>query len=244
MIETLIFAHRGSKGTHPENTSAAFKEAVRLGVDGIELDVHLTKDNELVVIHDETVDRTTNGSGYVKEMTLAEIKSLDAGSWFSSKFESETIPTLSEVLELLKDTKKILNIEIKNDLVHYEGIEAKVLAEIEKYSYKDRIIVSSFNHQSIAKIKKQDKEIETALLTMIELDDPVQYANKLGAAAIHVYEPVAFSNMTKNVMENNLPVRTFTINDEKKMKQLISNGISAIMTDYPEKAMAIRDLIK
>ncbi len=100
---TKIFAHRGSKGTHPENTLASFKEAVRVGSDGIELDVHLTKDGQLVVIHDETVDRTTNGTGEIRNLTLAEIKAMDAGSWFKNDFAGEKIPTLDEVLHLLKE---------------------------------------------------------------------------------------------------------------------------------------------
>ena len=100
---TKIFAHRGSKGTHPENTLTSFKEAVRVGSDGIELDVHLTKDGHLVVIHDETVDRTTNGTGEIRNLTLAKIKAMDAGSWFHNTYAGEKIPTLEEVLLLLKE---------------------------------------------------------------------------------------------------------------------------------------------
>ena len=156
MNKTFIFAHRGSKGTHPENTLEAFKEAVRLGVDGIELDVHLTKDGELAIIHDETVDRTTNGTGYVRDMTMAELKKLDAGSWFSEEFYQSVIPTLAEVLSLLKDTDIKLNVEIKSDIIPYEGIEEKVLQTLESYSYKNNAIISSFNHYSVKKVHELD----------------------------------------------------------------------------------------
>ena len=121
---TKIFAHRGSKGTHPENTLASFKEAVRVGSDGIELDVHLTKDGHLVVIHDETVDRTTNGTGEIRNLTLAEIKAMDAGGWFHNKYAGEKIPTLEEVLLLLTELgfNGQLNIELKTDVIQYKGL--------------------------------------------------------------------------------------------------------------------------
>ena len=123
-----IFAHRGSSGTHPENTLPAFAEAVRVNADGIELDVHLTEDGELVVIHDEEVDRTTNGKGLVREKTLEEIKKLNAGLWFNDKFPAAKIPTLKEVLDLLlqKNYRGTVMIEIKTDKYEYAGIEEKV----------------------------------------------------------------------------------------------------------------------
>ena len=127
---TKIFAHRGSKGTHPENTLSSFREAVRVGSEGIELDVHLTKDGQLVVIHDETVDRTTNGTGEIRNLTLAEVKAMDAGSWFKNDFAGEKIPTLDEVLHLLKELNFTgqLNIELKTDIIQYEGLVEKCLA--------------------------------------------------------------------------------------------------------------------
>ena len=103
LVETQIFAHRGSKSNRPENTLAAFSEAVRVGVDGIELDVHLTKDNQVVVIHDESIDRTTNGTGLIRDMTFEEIRQYSAGSWFDTQYKFEKIPLLSEVLDLLKE---------------------------------------------------------------------------------------------------------------------------------------------
>ncbi|MFE8700443.1 glycerophosphodiester phosphodiesterase [Cytobacillus sp. FJAT-54145] len=241
MTNTLIYAHRGSKGTHPENTLLAFEEAIRLGVDGIELDVHLTKDEQLVVIHDETVDRTTNGSGKVRDMTLEEIKKLDAGSWFSDEFSHATIPTLGEVLELLKDTDIRLNVEIKNDVVQYLNIEEVVLKELETYSYKDKSIISSFNHYTVKKVSQLDPEIETAILFMELLVEPWKYAKSIGASALHVYVPVAFADMSRKAQDSGYPVRVFTVNDEALMSQLMDLNIDTIMTDFPEKAMKIRD---
>ncbi|MBY0123524.1 glycerophosphodiester phosphodiesterase [Bacillus sp. S/N-304-OC-R1] len=241
MNNTLIFAHRGSKGTHPENTLSAFKEAVRLGVDGIELDVHLTKDGEVVVIHDETVDRTTNGNGKVQDFTLAELQKLDAGSWFSKDFTGEKIPTLNEVLDLLKDTEIVLNVEIKNDVIPYIGIEEKVLTIIDAYNYNNKTIISSFNHYCVKKVHQLNPSIETAILFMELLYEPWNYAKSLGASGLHVYVPVSFTDMSKESTKMGFPVRVFTVNEEIQMNQLIDLKIDTIMTDYPEKALKLRD---
>ncbi|GAA0322455.1 glycerophosphodiester phosphodiesterase [Bacillus carboniphilus] len=245
MEETLIYAHRGSKGTHPENTLIAFEHAIHLGVDGIELDVHLSKDGHLIVIHDETVDRTTNGTGYIRDLTLTEIKRLDAGSWFSTEYEGEQVPTLSEVLELMKNTTLYLNIEIKADIIPYENIEEKILQAIRDSDFDEkRIIISSFNHYSVAKFKKLAPNIETAILFMEILLDPWEYAKTVGATSLHVYEPVAFTETAHEALKNNFPVRTFTVNNKNHMRALMEQNISAIMTDYPKEALTIRSELK
>ncbi|WP_243355669.1 glycerophosphodiester phosphodiesterase [Bacillus litorisediminis] len=242
MSKTLIFAHRGSKGTHPENTLAAFQKAIELGVDGIELDVHVTKDGELVVIHDETVDRTTNGTGRICDLTLAEIKQFDAGSWFSPNFADEKIPALTEVLQLLKSTDILINIEIKSDIIAYENIEEKVLAAIKNSGLNEsQFIISSFNHYSVARFKKLAPQIETAILFMEILLDPWEYAANMGASALHVYEPVAFTEMSKCAMKHGFPVRVFTVNSHEHMRALMDLQLSAIFTDFPEDALRIRD---
>ena len=123
-----IVAHRGSSGDRPENTLPAFAEAVRVKADIIELDVHLSKDGHLIVMHDETVDRTTNGKGRICDKTLTELKELNAGSWFSEDYAATKVPTLKEVLDLLaaKNYRGILTIELKTDHYEYQGIEKKV----------------------------------------------------------------------------------------------------------------------
>lgn len=241
MSKTKIYAHRGSKGTYPENTMPAFEEAVRLGVDGIELDVHLSKDGELIVIHDEKVDRTTNGKGNVRDMTLEELKKLDAGSWFREEFAGTRIPVLGEVLKLLKGSGIRLNVEIKSDVIPYEGIEEKVLEALEKYEYKSHAIISSFNHYSLKRVHQLDSEIETAILFMEVLYEPWKYAAGIGASALHVYAPVAYAEASREAERNQFPVRVFTINKEEQMRELLDLGVDTIMTDYPEKAMQVRD---
>ena len=124
----------------------AFEKAVELGVDGIELDVHLSKDGELVIIHDEKVDRTCNGTGKVKDMTLADLKELDASAGFAGQFGVNRIPTLREYMDLVKDLPLITNIELKTNIFEYEGLIEKVYDMIREYHYEDRVIISSFNH--------------------------------------------------------------------------------------------------
>src|SRR5690606_20002442 len=159
MTTPLIIAHRGASDQAPETTMAAFRRALDIGADGIELDVHMSADGRLVVIHDETVDRTSNGKGLVKDKTLAELKELDFGSWFSEGFRGEKIPELEDVLELLSDRDVLLNIEIKNGPVFYPGIETAVADALQKYGMTDRTIISSFNHYTLVEIRRYDPGI-------------------------------------------------------------------------------------
>lgn len=153
MAYTKIIAHRGSRGNRPENTLEAFQEALKVSSDGIELDVHLSKDGQVVVIHDETVDRTTSGKGYVKDMTLKQLKELDAGSWFDPKYSNARIPTLQEVLDLLAENhfSGVLNVELKTDVFQYSAIEEKVLALAEPYLAQFSVIYSSFHYETLKK---------------------------------------------------------------------------------------------
>lgn len=151
-----VIAHRGASAYAPENTMTAFEKAIELGAQGLELDVQLSSDGKLVVIHDEKLDRTSNAKGWVKDKTLDELKSLDFGSWFSKAFAGEKIPLLDEVMELISAWDGILNIEIKSGVVIYPDIEQKVAAAISKFNMHDRIIVSSFNHYSLVNLRKID----------------------------------------------------------------------------------------
>ena len=137
-----VFAHRGWSGKYPENTMLAFEKAVELGVDGIELDVHLSGDRQLVIIHDETVDRTTNGKGFVKDMTVEQLKALDASAGFMGVYGKTEIPTLREYMELVKDLPLVTNIELKTNIYEYEGLEEMVYEMIKEYSLQDRVIIS------------------------------------------------------------------------------------------------------
>ena len=237
---TKIFAHRGSKVTHPENTLASFKEAVRVGSDGIELDVHLTKDGQLVVIHDETVDRTTNGTGEIRNLTLAEIKAMDAGSWFNETFAGEKIPTLEEVLLLLTELgfNGQLNIELKTDIIQYEGLVEKCLALQSTESWPFAIVYSSFNPYTLVELKKINPTQEIGLLF-----ESVEWANK-GDAMIEkeAYHPdLKLLDWTLEWNTNQLPLRVWTVNEDTDINRCFELQIEAIFTDYPQKALQLKE---
>ena len=161
--QVLNLGHRGAREVAPENTLASFRKALELGADGVELDVMLSRDKQVVVIHDYTVDRTTDGSGTVRDLSLAELKSVDAGSWFSPNFQNERIPTLEEVVHSLPgDT--ILNVELKSLSALDTTLEKTVVNLMHQLDLGDRVIVSSFNPLSIWRIHKLDPSIETGLL--------------------------------------------------------------------------------
>src|SRR5262249_54154022 len=151
----VVIAHRGGRKWAPENTLIAFKKSMAAGADGIELDIHRCKSGELVVIHDETIDRTTDGKGLVKDLTYDEIKKFSAGKWYGKEFESERIPLLSEVLDTV-DGKMIVNIEIKNTPIEYPGIEDDLIKLLKGYKYPDKIMISSFDHELIRRIHEKD----------------------------------------------------------------------------------------
>lgn len=241
MMKTKIFGHRGSAGTHPENTMISFKEAARVGADGIELDIQMTKDGVIVVIHDETVKRTTNGKnkGWVKDYTLKQIKKMDVSYKFKDKYGICEIPTLEEVFDWAKSNQLLINVEFKTGLVSYKDIEEKTLKMISDCGLENRIVLSSFNHYSLVKCRRISSTIDLAILYMEGLYEPWDYAKRLTTNGIHPYHQTINKEIVEESKHNGIAVRPFTINDEKKMKQFIDFGCSAIITDYPKKALAL-----
>ncbi len=233
-----IFAHRGSSGTHPENTLAAFKDAATLPIYGVEFDVHLTKDDEIVVIHDEEIDRTANGTGFVKDLTLEQLKQYDFGSTFSEQFKGEPIPTLEEVLQVYLHTDHCLNVELKSDVIDYDGLEKKVLALINTYNLADRVVISSFNHEAIKRVKALQPTIKTAPLFLNNMvAEPLQYVEKLDAVAIHTSEKLIDQIDVAAMNSTGRSVRVYTVNHIEQVKPLEALGVEAIFTDYPEKML-------
>lgn len=230
----INFAHRGSSKYFPENTILSLKEGIKSGSNGLEIDVHKTKDNKLVVIHDEDIQRTFKGKGLVKNMTLEELRNFKCRNKnFEDNLECR-IPTLSEVLDIIKDTNVILNIELKTDEIHYEDIEKDVIELVNRYGLKRKIILSSFNHESIRICREIDSEIETGLLYYKEIENVVQYAKKLGANAIHPDLRLVSEELIKEANENNIKVNVYTVNSPIYMRKLIKAGVNGIFTDYPD----------
>ncbi|MBP7861752.1 glycerophosphodiester phosphodiesterase [bacterium] len=231
-LKPMVIAHRGGKKWAPENTMSGFKQSIDIKADGIELDIHKCKSGELVVIHDETLDRTTNGTGYVKEKTWSELSKLSAGLWFDKKFESEKIPLLKEVLALV-DGKLVLNIEIKNSPVAYDGIEDDLLKMLDDYKYPDKIIISSFDHAVLKNISSKSDKYRLAFLGDALVYDVGGYANKLGASAWHPYHGELRIDNVEQAHKNNLMVNVWTVNETKDWNRMRSLKVDGIVTDDP-----------
>ena len=239
MPRTLNIAHRGVSSLAPENTMVAFQKAVELGADGLELDVQFSKDGRLVVIHDEQLDRTTNGQGLVKDFTLAELRELDAGTWFSREFAGERIPTLEEVLVEFPGLH--INIEIKSGVIFYPGIEKAVLDTVQRYKLEENILISSFNHYSLAECKKINPDVRIGILYMAGLYKPWDYAKKLGCYSIH---PLFYGVQPEIIMgceQNGLAIYAWTVDDPKFMTALAKGGITAIITN---RCQDLKDIVE
>lgn len=230
----MIIAHRGASAHAPENTIAAIQKTLEMGCNAIEIDVQLTKDGQVVVIHDYTVDRTTNGSGYVEEFTLEEIKKLDAGSWFDAKYNRERIPTLDEVLDIVpKGT--FVNVEIKN-LIHHQGIiEKKVVDIIRKHSRMDDVVISSFDHYILRNLRDYDDEIKIGVLIYANIIEPLSYIEEKGfkAYSIHPTEEYTTGDFVKKCHEMGYKVYVYTINDQKRAKKVKDMGVDGIISNFP-----------
>lgn len=249
MKQIKIFGHRGSMGTMPENTLIGFRHALELGVDGIELDVQLTKDRELVVIHDETIDRTTDGTGYVKDYNLHELKQFSAGIKFSDLelfdeqvWGNERIPTLEEVLELITPYQIELNIELKTNVFAYDGIEEKVLTLVKKFGYEKKVVYSSFHLPSILKLKRIEPSAKIAWLVVYNLSHPFEYVKSLGLEGLHLYKDIVLQDVKYGQSVDEYSIRVWTVNDQKEIEQLLAmNTIETIMTDFPKDAIVLRN---
>ena len=241
----IVFAHRGASGDYPENTLLAFQKAIELGASGIELDVHKTKDNQIVVIHDEDMERTFKGKGLIIDHTLEELRSIPSRKLEFRKNKVCTICTLKEVLELLTIQSHILlNIELKTDEIAYEGIERDTIELVQEYGMDQRVIFSSFNHESIKKCKEIAPHIKTGALYHYQIPNIVEYALALGADAIHPNVELVTKELIEKCHENNLLVNTYTVNSPKHMRLLIQGNIDGIFTDYPELLLEVMNEMK
>ena len=211
---TKIFAHRGASGYAPENTLPAFAMAEKQGADGIELDVQLTKDGELVVIHDEKIDRTSTGKGFVRDYTLPELRKMSFCNHMEL-YSGVKIPTLEEVLDLVKPGNMTVNIELKTGIFWYPGIEEKTLQVVKDAKMEERVIYSSFNHYSVQKIRSLDNKAETAYLYSDVILDVEKYAADTGADGLHpaVYH-LYMSDFLERYKESGIKVRVWTVNKE------------------------------
>jgi len=232
----LNMAHRGASGTFPENTLSAFRAAIDAKADMCELDVQLTRDGALVVIHDDTVERTTDGSGEVAELTLAELKLLDAGAKFKNgavKGKGERIPTLDEVFDVTAG-KCGLNIELKGG--GCEHLVAQIMQAREAFNDS---IVSSFNWEYLKKIQQLHFNIRIALLADDKPVDLMMNAVAMRAHAINPRWDMVTPDLCKAAHERNLKVYTWTVDADARMRALMEAGVDGIMTNYPERLRTV-----
>ncbi|GAA2184865.1 glycerophosphodiester phosphodiesterase [Brooklawnia cerclae] len=232
-----IWAHRGASRRAPENTLAAFSLAVELGADGVELDVQRSADGVLVVCHDETVDRTSDGTGAIADLTFAQLRALRFDNGFEG-FADARIPTLREVLDLLGPSGLVVNIELKNSVVRYEGMEALVLDEVRAAGFEDRIVFSSFNHRSLVTLRELGTSAPLGVLYVEPLVAPWAYAASFGAAALHPYGGSIWDDDIARAHEAGVRVHAWTVDDPEQVRGLAAQGIDAIITNVPDEARA------
>lgn len=233
-----IFAHRGASGDYPENTLLSFKKAIDLGITSIELDVHKSIDESLVVIHDEDIERTFKGRGLVKDYSLAELQSFNCRRFEFVDNPYCKIPTLREILELIKNKDIFLNIEAKTDLIHYD-LEQDVINLINEYDLKDNILISSFNYDCISNFKYIDKSIKYGALygsesDYIEYQSIVKHALNLDIYSINLSAKLVNKDIVDLAHKNNLKVFVYTINTPLSMRKMIDYGVDGIFTDFPD----------
>ncbi len=246
MRKVLIIAHRGASGLAPENTRAAFAKAVEIGADIVEVDVHLCADGDLMVIHDDTVDRVAGntvqipGTGRaVKRMTAEELKALDVGSWFSPEFSGQRIPTLREALELLKGKCSVI-IEIKKGSESYKGIEGKVLEVVRSLSMEKDILISSFELPALKEVRKKVPDTALGIIFNTDTWDYVfKSAAKLHALSLYPDKSLVTIGWIDKAHSFGIKVYPYTVNEEEEMKTLIQMGVDGLVTNRPDILKAL-----
>jgi glycerophosphoryl diester phosphodiesterase len=226
-----LVAHRGDKTNAPENTLAAFRRACEIECEAIELDVHLTRDGELVVIHDGTLDRTTSGSGPVADHTLAEVRRLEAGSWFSPEFGGEPIPTLAEALGAVAG-RRILVVEMKDPPKDSDRAEQAVLSDLRNGGALESSLVISFDWQSVENVQRLAPQANVSLLGT---NGPalLEAARQRGAGRMSLLHTACTEELMKAAAASGVWVNAWTVNEEEQMRRLVALGVDSIASDRP-----------
>jgi glycerophosphoryl diester phosphodiesterase len=232
-----VIAHRGASGHAPENTFAAFQRAVELGGTFIETDLHVTRDGRFVAIHDDTVERTTNGSGDVRNFTLDELREVDAGMWFDRTFMGERIPTLEEVLEFSRVHDVVFYLELKYAAVW--GMDHALVAALQKAQSAPRTIVISFDPATLTPLRRLDPSIMTGLLVEDAKPDCIQAAIDLGARQLCPKVSSVTPGLVEKAHRSDLQVVAWTANTLADMRAMMAAGVDGIMTDFPDRLRAL-----
>lgn len=237
-----IYAHRGASGTHPENTLSAFSEALRISVDGIEFDVHLSKDHELIIMHDERVDRTTDGTGAIVDLTLKELKDLSAGAFFHTQFTEERIPTLADTLDLITGDV-MLNVHVKAYDYSRDVLTQKVVQELTERQLWHRAFIAS-DAETIALAKRLNQS--AVLCNLTRQGNPVEYvefSKQLGCRILQPSRAAATPELIQLAHANDMQVNVFYADEAEDMKKLIELGVDGILTNFPARLKRVRQNI-
>ena len=232
----LVIAHRGASGNAPENTLAAFRKAVALGATFIETDLQLSRDARFVAIHDATVNRTTNGQGAVHEMTLADLRKLDAGSWFGSEFAGERIPTLEEIFEFSRKNDVVFYLEIKPG--GSWGGEHALIGALRESGEIPRAVVISFDAAIVLSLRKIEPTLMTGLLYDGQIENPLDKAVEIGARQLAIRGDLVTPALIAQAKKKDLQVVCWTVNHPAHMRMLAAAGVDGIMSDYPDRLVA------
>ena len=232
----FIIGHRGASGHAPENTLAAFKKAVALGATFIETDLQLSRDARFVAIHDDTLDRTTNGQGKVHDQTLAALRRLDTGSWFGSAYAGERVPTLEEILEFSKKNDIVFYLELKPS--GSWGGEHALIGALRESGEVARVLVISFDPAILASLRKIEPTLMTGVLYDGQLPDPLKTAVEVGARQLVARADLVTPAMIVEARKRDLQVVCWTVNHPAHIRLLMAAGVDGIMSDYPDRLVA------
>lgn len=235
-----VIAHRGSSQAAPENTLPSIRKAIRDGASAVEIDVQLTKDKQIVVIHDEWLNRTTNGNGFICDSSYSYIKQLDAGSWFGPQFKGTKVPLLEEALTLLQTTSLEIHVELKNNLITYNGIEKKVTGLIQQKGMEGQVIISSFRRNSLELCKELAPNIRRGYLCWSTLSPLYQQKEweALQLYSVHPHIALVNSKISK-LQEIGYKVFPYVIKTKKDLLLCLRHGVDGLFTNYPDRVQQL-----
>ena len=234
-----ILGHRGASGYAPENTRAAFLKALEMDADGIELDVQMTKDGVLIVNHDEWIDRTADGTGWIKDLTFEQLRTFNFNKAFP-EYGRQEIMTLAEVFDIFKPAGKLINIELKTGVVNYPNIVEKTMALVKEYEMEDQVFYSSFNHHTCLEVKELDPEAYVGFLVADGILDLADYCLKHGMNAVH---PALYllqdMDFVMDCHKKGLDINVWTVNEPEHLAMAGQLHVTTVITNYPDRARKI-----
>ncbi|MGN0486076.1 MAG: glycerophosphodiester phosphodiesterase [Acutalibacteraceae bacterium] len=242
MKKCLVISHRGANRYAPQNTLPAFERSVKIGTDGFETDVHITRDGKIVLCHNYTIDETSNGKGNIADMTLDQLKSYDFGSYFSKKFAGTKIPTIDEFLSFVETTDiSLLNIEIKSPKQNETAIVRETMKAVKEHGLFDKLLISSFDPRLLVEAKQIDKNCKTGFLYSPNSPlvpkmawRPVAFAQSIGADALHPHFVFVNKRYVEDAHKAGILVNPWTVDSDRMVTKMIDCGVDGIITDFPD----------